>query len=572
MTALAAAIQSVFVANGDTGATAVVGSSGLVVTAGTLGNSITLGANSLMNTNASVGLYTPGAAGGTVYNTGLVAITGSGGTTLDGVIGATDTLVGSIVIQDGSGAAQTFVMGGTGATTTAGNVTTVQGNSMANLISAINGVTAAIGGPSFAITATVDSSSGGMYLQSGTLGNALTITGDLADGYAESNVVANPVGQAVVTGSNTVALLGPSAGTVNTADTLTGSITITNAGQTHTFTMGTSAYDSSSAAASGIGTNSLTVNGNTIADLARAISADTTLGLTGLASTAGLQVTSGPTGAAIGLSGSNTLMDTTQGTHSIVTLGPFASQNDTLTGSISFSVGGVAETVTALAGETVSAMITRINQNTATLGVSAQWVAGSNGYGSLQLTSTAIGTSGQISAASTTVTDTEPTATLTYTSTSAYSIGLSSDSTNVVYNSTVGQNATTSAATFVANMKAGSGVAVTSYSDGAGEALNGTNLLNQANAQSALAHLNQAITDVAAQDGYIGAEINTLNSISHVMSTQQENVVSAQNALQATDYASATSNMSKYEILSQTGIAALAQANSVQQEVTKLLQ
>jgi flagellin len=56
------------------------------------------------------------------------------------------------------------------------------------------------------------------------------------------------------------------------------------------------------------------------------------------------------------------------------------------------------------------------------------------------------------------------------------------------------------------------------------------------------------------------------------MSTQQENVISAQIAIQATDYASATSNMSKYEILSQTGIAALAQANSVEQEVTKLLQ
>jgi flagellin len=77
---------------------------------------------------------------------------------------------------------------------------------------------------------------------------------------------------------------------------------------------------------------------------------------------------------------------------------------------------------------------------------------------------------------------------------------------------------------------------------------------------------------VAAQDGYIGAQINTLNSISQVMSTQQENIVSAQNAIQATDYASATSKMSKYEVLSQTGIAALAQANSVQQEVTKLLQ
>jgi len=56
------------------------------------------------------------------------------------------------------------------------------------------------------------------------------------------------------------------------------------------------------------------------------------------------------------------------------------------------------------------------------------------------------------------------------------------------------------------------------------------------------------------------------------MSMHQENPVSAQNAVQATDYASATSNLSKYEILSQTGIAALAQASQVQQEVTKLLQ
>jgi flagellin len=102
--------------------------------------------------------------------------------------------------------------------------------------------------------------------------------------------------------------------------------------------------------------------------------------------------------------------------------------------------------------------------------------------------------------------------------------------------------------------------------------LSDTNLTTQGNAQNAESVLNAAISYVAAQDGYIGAQINTLNAISQVMSTQQENIVSAQNAVQATDYASATSNMSKYEILSQTGIAALAQANSVQQEVTKLLQ
>jgi flagellin len=110
------------------------------------------------------------------------------------------------------------------------------------------------------------------------------------------------------------------------------------------------------------------------------------------------------------------------------------------------------------------------------------------------------------------------------------------------------------------------------YTDEAGVSLAGSNLLTQSAAEAALNLLNIAISDVAAQDGYIGAQINTLNAISQVMSTQQENVVSAQNAIQATDYAAATSSMSKYEILSQTGIAALAQANSVQQEVTKLLQ
>jgi flagellin len=117
-----------------------------------------------------------------------------------------------------------------------------------------------------------------------------------------------------------------------------------------------------------------------------------------------------------------------------------------------------------------------------------------------------------------------------------------------------------------------SGTATISYSDQLGQSLSGTDLTSAGDAQSALTDLNAAITDVAAQDGYIGAQINTLNSVSSVLSTQQENISSAQNAVQATDYASAASAMSKYEILSQTGISALAQANSVQQEVTKLLQ
>jgi flagellin len=147
-----------------------------------------------------------------------------------------------------------------------------------------------------------------------------------------------------------------------------------------------------------------------------------------------------------------------------------------------------------------------------------------------------------------------------------YSVGI----TGAVTDSSTGGGTTTTGMTVDTNGTGGT--ATISYSDGAGEDLSSTDLTAQNDAETALQDINVAISAAAALDGYVGGQINTLDSISQVMSTQQENVVSAQNAVQATDYASATSNMSKYEILSQTGIAALAQANSVQQEVTKLLQ
>lgn len=165
---------------------------------------------------------------------------------------------------------------------------------------------------------------------------------------------------------------------------------------------------------------------------------------------------------------------------------------------------------------------------------------------------------------------------LTYTAAPAYyTVGISNSGGGTaapdIADAATGQTAA-AGATFTADPTGLGGIATISYSDSAGADLSGTSLIDQSHAQAALNLLNQAIGDVASLDGYLGAQINTLTSISHVMSTQQENVVSAQNAIQATDYAAATSNMSKYEILTQTGIAALAQANQVQQEVTKLLQ
>jgi flagellin len=170
---------------------------------------------------------------------------------------------------------------------------------------------------------------------------------------------------------------------------------------------------------------------------------------------------------------------------------------------------------------------------------------------------------------------TDGTGTLTYTAGTYYSTGVTNSGAGTaspdIADVATGQTAASSSV-FTADTNSAGGTATISYSDNAGQSLATTDLTNQSDAQSALTQLNTAITDVAAQDGYIGAQINTLNAVSQVLSTQAENVQSAQNAVQATDYASASSNMSKYEILSQTGISALAQANSVQQEVTKLLQ
>ncbi len=102
--------------------------------------------------------------------------------------------------------------------------------------------------------------------------------------------------------------------------------------------------------------------------------------------------------------------------------------------------------------------------------------------------------------------------------------------------------------------------------------LAGTSLLSTTGAQSALTAINSAITSVAADRGTVGANINTLTAVENVMTTQSTNTLAAENDVTATDYGQATSDMSKYQILSQTGIAALSQANQSQQLITKLLQ
>lgn len=96
--------------------------------------------------------------------------------------------------------------------------------------------------------------------------------------------------------------------------------------------------------------------------------------------------------------------------------------------------------------------------------------------------------------------------------------------------------------------------------------------LSASTAQAVLTSVTSAIQDVAYQRGTLGANINQLNAASTVASSESVNLTSAETSVRSTNYGQATSDMAKYKVLSQTGIAALSQANAVQQDVLKLLQ
>jgi flagellin len=96
-------------------------------------------------------------------------------------------------------------------------------------------------------------------------------------------------------------------------------------------------------------------------------------------------------------------------------------------------------------------------------------------------------------------------------------------------------------------------------------------LTTAASAQSALTDIDQAIANVAGTRGEIGATVNRLQASVNVITSQVQNLTAAENQITAANIPQQVSNLSQYSILEQTGFAALAQANTVQQNVLTLL-
>jgi len=154
--------------------------------------------------------------------------------------------------------------------------------------------------------------------------------------------------------------------------------------------------------------------------------------------------------------------------------------------------------------------------------------------------------------------DTGVTGTLTKTTVNT----ASTDNVNTVY---VGDGTSTAAANTTISTSIG---ALSSVSLN----LNTTDLTTSTTAASALTAVTTAITAVSAQRGTIGASVNRLTAASAVMASQVTNLQSAANSIQNADIGVTVANMTQYNVLQSTGMAALQQSNQAQQAVLKLVQ
>jgi len=92
------------------------------------------------------------------------------------------------------------------------------------------------------------------------------------------------------------------------------------------------------------------------------------------------------------------------------------------------------------------------------------------------------------------------------------------------------------------------------------------------NAQAAIAAINAAVAQLGKVQGVVGAGENKLNYAISLAQSQISNFSAAQSDIRDADVAAAAANLTKAQVLQQTTIAAMAQANSAPQAVLKLLQ
>ncbi|QTA24683.1 lateral flagellin LafA [Escherichia albertii] len=100
----------------------------------------------------------------------------------------------------------------------------------------------------------------------------------------------------------------------------------------------------------------------------------------------------------------------------------------------------------------------------------------------------------------------------------------------------------------------------------------GTELTASGSANQMINSISTAMDDVSQIQSKLGASINRLNDTANNLTSMQDNTEVAIGNIMDTDYATEASNMTKQQVLMQTGITMLKQSNSMSSMVSSLLQ
>jgi flagellin len=118
-------------------------------------------------------------------------------------------------------------------------------------------------------------------------------------------------------------------------------------------------------------------------------------------------------------------------------------------------------------------------------------------------------------------------------------------------------------------VNSGATTSETSASNGTGAA---ADIGTQASAEAAVSALAVAVSRLGAAQAVVGKGQNRFNYAISLAQTQISNIAASESRVRDADLAAEASNMTKAQILQQSGIAALAQANVAPQALLSLLQ
>lgn len=108
--------------------------------------------------------------------------------------------------------------------------------------------------------------------------------------------------------------------------------------------------------------------------------------------------------------------------------------------------------------------------------------------------------------------------------------------------------------------------------DATGLDLNGLALVTSGDFQNAISSIASAVGSLGGVQGVVGAGINKLNFAVGLAQSQVTNFAADESGIRDADMATEASNLSKSQVLVQSSIAAMAQANQIPQAILKLLQ